>query len=166
MVNTNVIFVILSLFFIPSASAHLGAGEDTVIGGYLVDFGYAPPTPNAKESTILAFNLVNDSTKEVIGPTSVWVRISSPENVVFAGTFHPKSEHVSFSYAFPEPGYYEITAKFEKDDRASVQADFELEVTGEKQTKNILNLILLGIIMLIMRLFLGKFIVVFHNKKN
>ncbi len=164
MVKTNVIFVILFLSLIPSVSAHLDAGKDTVIGGYLVDFGYAPTTPNAKESTILAFNLVNDSTKEVIGPTSVWIRISSPENVVFAGTFHPKSEHVSFSYAFPEPGHYEITVKFEKDDKTLVQTDFELEVTGEKQTKNILNFVLLGIVMLIMGLFLGKF--TFHNEKN
>ena len=98
----------LIIIFSPYSFAHLDAGEEKVIDDYLIDLGYAPESPKVTDKVTLAFNLINNTTKEVIEPTSVWIRISSPKEVVFAGTFHPEAKNIAFTYTFPYADDYSL----------------------------------------------------------
>lgn len=72
------VFILIFLSYSVTTHAHLDGGADKTIKDYLIDFGFSPEKPKAGEKVTLAFNLVNATTKEIIEPTSVWVRISSP----------------------------------------------------------------------------------------
>jgi hypothetical protein len=120
--------LILILLFSGVVSGHLEAGEDKVIDGYLIDFGYDPGAPKKGDKVILAFNLVDDETKETLDFDSVWVRISLEDAIVFSGTFHPEDKHVGLSYVFFKEGKYEIVSRFKKDGEILTVSDFDLEV--------------------------------------
>lgn len=126
-------FLALILISSPSAYAHLDGGEDVTLGGYLIDFGFSPEQPKITDKVTLAFNLVDDATKEIIEPTSVWIRISSPKDVIFAGTFHPEAKHVAFTYIFPEANNYEILVRFKENDKTLVETTFQLTVINSIQ---------------------------------
>ena len=68
---------LLSLFLFPAVYAHLDRGKDKIIVGHKVR---------------LAFNLTNDTAKEVIESKNFWKRISSLQQIVFAGTSHSESD--------------------------------------------------------------------------
>mgnify|MGYP001582750933 CR=1 FL=1 len=40
------IIIILIIALIPTALSHMDAGEDKVVGEYLMDFGYSPKEPS------------------------------------------------------------------------------------------------------------------------
>jgi len=124
------ILLMFVLLIIPASFAHLDAGGDKVINNYLIDFGYAPENPKVSDKLTLAFNLINDTTKEVIEPSNVWIRISSSKEVVFAGTFHPEAQHIAFSYKFPYADEYEITARFKDDKGIIIETDFKIKIEG------------------------------------
>lgn len=121
--------ILISLLLISSAFAHLDGGEDRIINDYLIDFGFSPENPVINDEVTLAFNLINNTTKEIIEPISVWIRISSPQEVMFAGTLHPEAEHVTFVYAFPETNNYEITVRFKDNADTLVETSFKLNVS-------------------------------------
>ena len=127
MVKIGIIFYLFFLFF-PFVNAHMEAGEDKVINGYLVNFGYYPENIKASDSAILSFSLVNDSTQELIDTTSLFIRISSSKEIVFAGTFHTELENVMFSYKFPYADDYRIIAKFQKDEDVLMETDFNIKI--------------------------------------
>jgi hypothetical protein len=143
----NVIFLLL---LVSISYAHLAGGEDKVVDGYLVDFGHDSEMLEAGKPVILAFNLVDDTTKSVIKPEDVWIRISSVDDVIFAGTFAPQPESVSFSYTFPAAGEYEITARFLENNATIVETDFS--VTVEQDMSLIIILITLLFVFLLFRL--------------
>ncbi len=125
--NLFILFVLI-LISLPVVYAHLDGGTDKAVGDYLIDFGFSPKNPRTTDHVTLAFNLLNRTTKKVIEPASVWIRISSSENVVFAGTFHPEVEHVAFSYTFPKAGKYEILARFKDEGSTLTETTFQLAV--------------------------------------
>lgn len=85
---------LLSLFLFPSVYAHLDRGEDKTIDAYLIDFEFSPENPIVGHKVRLAFSLAYDTAKEVIESKSIWTRISSLQEIVFAGTSHSESnEH-------------------------------------------------------------------------
>lgn len=85
---------LLSLFLFPAVYAHLDRGEDKSINGYLIDSGFSPEHPIVGYKVRLAFNLANDTAKEVIEPKSIGMKISSLQEIVFAVTSHSESnEH-------------------------------------------------------------------------
>lgn len=143
-------FFLLSLISISIVNSHLGAGEDKVIGDYLVDFGYEPEILEEDEEATIALNLVNATSNELIVPESVWVRISNENKIVFAGTFSPEAMHVGFAFIFPEKGNYEIKSEFRGEDKVIVSTTFLVEV-GEKSSEDPRNKMLY---------FLGALIVV------
>ncbi len=100
------------LIVAPFSLAHLDAGEDRSAGGYIVDFGYAPKNPSASSVTELAYNLVNETTKDAANVSKVWLRVSTEDDVVFAGYFHADHGNIALSYRFPEGGNYTIDTKF------------------------------------------------------
>jgi len=127
-VKLKLIILVLTILLVPIAIAHLDAGEDKVVDGYLVDFGYLPDTPTAGDKIQIVFNLLNSSTKEVLEPTSVWVRISNSDTVLFAGTFYPEEGSVAFTYAVFKAGDYEVDARFKAGSEVLVQTSFDLQV--------------------------------------
>lgn len=128
-------FLLITLISLPITYGHLDGGTDKTIDDYIIDFGFSPEQPKVTDKVTLAFNLVNATTEEVIEPTSVWIRISSPEEVVFAGTFHPEAKHIAFTYIFPEANDYEILARFKDKDKTIVETNFQLTVTDSISNK-------------------------------
>jgi len=133
--NQLILFIFIILISLPITYAHLDGGTDKTVNGYIIDFGFSPEHPKTTDKVTLAFNLVNATSEEVIEPTSVWVRISSSEEVVFAGTFHPETKHIAFTYIFPEANEYEIHARFKDNDSTLVEGEFHLTVTDNVSNK-------------------------------
>src|SRR3990172_1607522 len=105
---------LLALLLIPAAFAHLAGGEDRVIDGYRVDFGYEPEDLIAGQPAALSFSL----------------RISG-ENVVFAGTLDGGS--AILTYAFPAPGDYQLTTRFFQGDTQLAETTFSVRVAPAKR---------------------------------
>ena len=139
-INTTIIFFIILISGV--ANAHLEGGKDKEVNGYVIDLGYDPKVPQANQKIIFVVNLFNETTDEVIEPTSVWIRISSSKDVVFAGTFKPDLGNIAFSFTFPETDAYEITTRFFDDEEIMVETDFDINVEGKTNYSNIIIFVL------------------------
>ena len=143
------------------AAAHLDAGSDDVVNGFLIDFGYAPEFPAALNNTIMNFNLLDNATGNPINFTSLWIRISEGNKSIFAGSFSPSNENVNFLYTFPKGGNYGLTARFYNGTETIVEKDYEFVVKDASMTyaedKSLIRLdtVYIGLILLIIILFLG-----------
>ncbi|MBI3413140.1 MAG: hypothetical protein HY051_03605 [Candidatus Aenigmarchaeota archaeon] len=126
----NLLFLLFIVLFSQSGLAHLGGGEDRVVGGYLVEFGYAPGTPVQNEETFIALSLANNTTLQPIDVEKVLIRISDPDKLVFAGSFLPENRNVGFTYVFQAGGEHEIEAAFYKNDVILTSTKFKLAVEG------------------------------------
>ncbi|HLC79330.1 MAG TPA: hypothetical protein VJG83_02765 [archaeon] len=107
------------------------------MNGYQIDFGYSPATPQANEPTVISLHIRKDEAPQDY--SSVWVRISNEEKVLFSSDIHPKNGVATFSYTFSEPGDYELAARFENDSNILAQTDFLLKVsenTNESGNEN------------------------------
>jgi hypothetical protein len=124
-----VTLLVLAALPAPS-SAHLAGGRDVVVDGYIVDFGHEPAPPVAGEPAALAFNLVDKETMAPVEPESVWVRISTDRDILFAGVLKPEPATVTFSYAFPAAGAYEIKARFSFGREEVIEVQVPLEVVA------------------------------------
>ena len=125
---------IILIVTMPLVFSHLDAAEDHVVNGYLLDLGYAPEYPLAGEKVSLVVNLVNETTEESINATSMWLRISNEQDVVFAGIMALDQGGSSFTYVFPSGGKYTITAQFRDGEHIIAQTDYELEVQETANT--------------------------------
>lgn len=128
LLNVFILFFLITLIPLPITYAHLDGGVDKTINGYIIDFGFSPEQPRTTDRVTLAFNLMDATTEEVIEPTSVWIRVSSPKEVVFTGTFHPEEKHIAFTHTFLEANVYEILARFKDNGDTLVEAKFQLTV--------------------------------------
>jgi hypothetical protein len=146
--------MILAIFFLAiiSVSAHLEAGEDVIINNYLIDFGYEPAELVADEPATLAFNLVSPSTQETLPFDHLWVRISSPEQIIFAGPIKQQAQHVNLAFTFPSQGQYEIVAKFKNNEETITETNFYVEVIEEKDISLLSPLLLVTIVGLLFAL--------------
>ncbi|MEK6876566.1 MAG: hypothetical protein AABX63_04085 [Nanoarchaeota archaeon] len=122
------IMIIFIIALIPNALPHLDAGEDKVVGEYLVDFSYSPKEPSIDDKAAMAFSLLNNTNREVIEPESVWIRLSSSKEVVFAGTLKQESGNVAFTYKFPYADDYIITARYKDSEKTIVETDFNIKI--------------------------------------
>ena len=122
------IMFIFIIALIPNALSHLDAGEDKAIGEYLVDFSYSPKEPSIDGKVTMAFSLLNSTNQEVIEPESVWIRISSSKEVVFAGTLKQESGNVAFAYKFPYADDYTITTRYNDNEKTIVTTDFNIKI--------------------------------------
>jgi len=126
------ILLISVIVLIPNALSHLDAGQDKVIDNYKVDFGYSPENPTTTDKVAITLTLF-DTNQEVIEPDSVWIRISSSKEVVFAGTLKPLNGNVAFTYKFSSADNYDITARFNDDKETIVETNFSIEITETVQ---------------------------------
>lgn len=127
--------VLSAAFFAPAAGAHLAAGEDKVVGPYIVDFGYAPKFPQAGTGTAIALNLADAKTSAPIPFTEAWVRISDVSGTVLAGNFYPTLPgNTSLSLTLPRDGAYALTVQFFKDTDVLAQTNFMFAATALANT--------------------------------
>ena len=122
------ILIISIIVLIPNVLPHLDAGEDKAIGEYLMDFSYSPKEPKIEDKVTMAFSLLNNTNLEVIEPESVWIRIASSKEVVFAGTLKQESGNVAFTYKFPYTDNYIITARFLDGKETIVETSFSIKI--------------------------------------
>lgn len=159
----NKLMLTMIIFFIaliPNALSHLDAGEDKVIDEYLADFSYSPKEPGIDGKVTMAFSLLNNTNLEVIEPESVWIRIFSSKEVVFAGTLKQESENVAFTYKFPYADDYIITARYNDNEKTIVTTDFNIKIRESVP----IYYYLIGIIVILIIVFIAvKFN--FLNKK-
>ena len=113
---------------IPNALSHLDAGEDKVIGEYLADFSYSPEEPSIDGKVTMAFSLLNNTNRGVIETESVWIRIASSNEVVFAGTLKQESGNAAFTYKFPYADDYIITSRYNDNEKTIVTTDFNIKI--------------------------------------
>ena len=154
------ILLISIIVLIPNALSHLDAGEDKVIGEYLADFSYSPKEPSIDSKVTIAFSLLNNTNQEVIELESVWIRISSSREVVFAGTLKQESGNAAFTYKFPYADDYIITTRYNDNEKTIVTADFNIKIRESVP----IYYYLIGIIVILIIVFIAvKFNVL--NKK-
>ena len=118
----------LILLFAISVNAHLDAGEDVSVGSYVIDFGHSPEELVVGERVNVAFNLLDGQSMDSVGYESLWVRVSSGDDVLFAGNFFPESGNVLFSYVFSNQGVHEISVKFRNGSDVLAENSFEVFV--------------------------------------
>ncbi len=140
------LFILLVLFIIPIATAHLAAGEDRVVGDYIVDFGYEPEKLTAGENAFFAVHLKNNDTEEVVQFTDVWVRISQGDAILFSGLLNPQSDVAEFSYYFSLSDHYDIKLRFRDGEETVVETTFV--VTVSKAAAEYYQLAFLGLLIL------------------
>lgn len=151
----NLMMFILFILLIPNVLSHLDAGQDKVIDNYQIDFGYSPENPQISDNVAIALTLFNNTNQEVIEPESVWVRISSSKNVIFAGTLKPLNGNIAFTFKFPEVDDYEVLVRFNQDKKALVETNFNLKIKGpiistSKFTYLIISILVLIIILIVL----------------
>ena len=146
----NIVLIFVIIVFSSIVFSHLDAGQDKVVDNYKVDFGYSPENPNTNDKVAIALTLF-DTNQEVIEPDSVWVRISSSKEVIFAGTLKPKNGNAAFTYKFPYAGNYEITSRFIYDKETIVEINFIINI--EKTSNLEIYYLIFAIIALIILTF-------------
>lgn len=156
----NLMLLGLFILLMPNALSHLDAGEDKVVDSYLLDFGYSPKESSIDGKVTMAFSLLNNTNREVIEPESVWIRIASSKEVVFAGTLKQESGNVAFTYKFPYADNYLITARYKGNEKTIVETDFNIKIKESVPT----YYYILGMVVILIIVFIAvKFNVL--NKK-
>ena len=143
------ILIFSTIFLVVStnnASAHLEAGTDSVVGNYIIDFGYSPKNPVVGQGIFLNFNLLKKSAAEnttdnnteeiipVVNFTNLWIRISLKNSdgtlgkTIFAGNLNPKNNNVNFLQTFAESGDYEIYVKFIDGEKTIAEYKYDFDV--------------------------------------
>lgn len=135
--------------------AHLDSGRDITKNGHIIDFGFAPSEVVSLSPTNFAINLVNSTTEEPINLTSIWVRISSPKEIVFSGEFFPKNASLPFTYTFPTGGNYSLDFQFKNKEMVVEKQTFYLDVKDANSVETVYYII--GLVVLFLLLFLKSF---------
>jgi hypothetical protein len=130
------------------AEAHLDAGSDDVVNGYMIDYGYSPVEPNNQNSTFINFNVLDNATQKVVNITEVWVRISDEKKTVFAGSFKPTAGNVGFSFTFPHTGNFDMMARFYNGSQILAEHTYTFEVDDPAESRrwfiDILSIVLIS----------------------
>lgn len=94
------------------ARAHLAAGEDVELQGYLIDFGFSPKRITVQEDSVMAFELKRED--GVPQPfDQLWLTVTHDGRETLAATLSPDSPgKTSIKSQFPEAGTYDVTARF------------------------------------------------------
>ena len=143
------------MLFVGDAVAHLDAGEDISKNGYIIDLGYTPATIHTDEPANFVINFVNETTKERVNITSVWMRVLFKGEIIFAGELSPNNGGLVFTDTFHESGEYTLDLNFKAGDEVIEQQTFLIDVEKSGMT--------LFQIYLILAVILGA--ILFHVKK-
>lgn len=126
---------------LPFSSAHLEGGIDKEVDGYTIDIGYDPDPLFAGHPAYLSVGLFNATTKEAAKTDKMWMRLSTGQGVVYAGTYLPENGVAPMSLIFPRPGEYSLAVRFYdgNNPKAIAAADIPLTVNGAAARDSILS---------------------------
>lgn len=116
---------------ITQVKAHLfGASLERVVDTYFIDIGHSEEQLEVGDSVRFDFNLYQaDNQTEAVPFTDIWVRISQGNTSVFAGNLHtPLLGKTGMTLQFPEPGEYQLLARFHDTDQTLVETTFDISV--------------------------------------
>ena len=133
MIRTIALVVLGTVGLIPcSAIAHSwGTSYEAEDNGYALDIGYSSPAPEAGESVIFDFEILQGS-ERFRDFTDVWVRIEGERGTVLAtGVHNADFGGARLSYVFPEPGEYTVHVRYQNNDDAIADTEFPISVVGE-----------------------------------
>lgn len=142
-INKKKIYSLIFLFFLfvffiqYFVYAHLDVGTDKEVNGYIIDFGYSPKIPKVNEEVLISLNIINVTTNENVNADAAWVRISTVDKIIFSGILKPENGKTVFSFNFKEPNIYNISVKFEKDDKTIAATSFNLAVIKSSKANEI-----------------------------
>ncbi len=122
----------MAAFFVPFSFAHGEGGAEKEINGLIIDVGYDPNPLIAGKESSFSIGLANASTEMPVDVDKIWLRLSTPEQVVYAGTHLPENGFAPLSIVLPKAGEYTLSVRFYKDGEAKslASADFSLQVKG------------------------------------
>ena len=131
MLNRIAFLGVLLVMALP-VQAHLDAGEDVLVGDYLIDFGYSPESPSVSEPMDVSF-VLTDPDHERLDFEELAVTVFLDGSPAFRAVYFPDSERaVSFSHRFQESGVYRIEADFKNSfSETIVKRSFDLRVSGD-----------------------------------
>jgi len=132
-ISTTIIAAALALLPLAS-SAHMAAGQDIEVDGYILDFGFAPELPVAGQLSDISINLVDAETEEPVDTDEAWVRIGGADGFVFSGRFRPVDGNVTFSIVIPEAGDQEVHVQFLQQGEVLLDRDVTLPVVAPGET--------------------------------
>ncbi len=104
--------------------------------GYLIDIGYNEDLV-AGDTVRFDLNLYKEDPDETPVPFSrVWVRVTSGERVLFAGSISDSAFGTpGWSLAFADRGEYILFVRFEDAEGSIVEAEFPMLVAGDEDTE-------------------------------
>jgi hypothetical protein len=141
---------LIALLAVPFAFAHLAAGQDIEVDGFLIDMGHDPEFINAGEPFTLMMTISNATTQEQLDPRKVWIRIMKEEGgieqVAFAGTFSPEARSVTTVMSLPKEGIYTMDVRFfGEGPKAWAAAEFPLTIQMKKASGMLMVWIIAGL---------------------
>ena len=141
------------------ASAHLAAGEDRVVEGILVDFGYDPAVLVAGELSTFSMNLVDEERLVPLDLDDLWVRIDGPEGVVSASRLALVEGNANWQLLLSTSGDYRVTVRADEgepgiDETFAVTVEEALqeeveEVPEKDHSSSQIMMLMIGLVMLI-----------------
>jgi ABC-type cobalt transport system substrate-binding protein len=122
----------MAVLSVPLSPAHMAGGADKRVGDYLIDMGYDPNPLFSGYPATFSVGLINATLETPIDVEKVWVRISTPDRVVYAGTHLPENGFAPISLVIPEGSNYTMSVRFyeEGQARSLASADFPIDVKG------------------------------------
>lgn len=141
------------------ASAHLAAGEDRVVEGILVDFGYDPAVLVAGELSTFSMNLVDEEHIVPLDLQDLWVRVDGPEGVVSASRLALVEGNANWQLLLPTSGDYRVTVRANEGEYAidetfavaveEAPQEEVVEVPEKDHSSSQIMMLMIGLVMLI-----------------
>ncbi len=127
----GIVFLCLSIFFPAITNAHTsGASIEKVVGNYLLDVGFTPEFLFEDTQIRFDFSVYDNTTKQEISFSEVWVRIEKEGKLLFAGGLNKaRFGATGLAYNFSEGGNYKVSARFSGATSTIAEAEFDLPVT-------------------------------------
>lgn len=133
-----------------TAYAHgTGVSYEENKDGYKIDIGHDEFITEG-EATRFDFTIypldINSVQGEVF--TDAWINFSKDKKLFFAGGIHkPVFGTTGFTYVFPEPGTYTISARFQNAGETVVSSEFPIEVLAKpKPVQNPPQMVVYGMV--------------------
>lgn len=133
-----VLYVIAFLAVPIYGGAHGAAELSNEANGYRIELSAETLTPETRTPLRYNFDLFSATTSEQMEGRydRVWVRVMRGDDFLFS-TWLAKPEGLlpGFTYAFPEPGDYEIAVRFAHGEKTLAETIFAVTVSGTTGTR-------------------------------
>ncbi|MBI2356112.1 MAG: hypothetical protein HYV13_02825 [Candidatus Doudnabacteria bacterium] len=103
---------------------------------YLIDVGLSGENITAGDAVRISFELFDNKTKNPAEFDAVWVKLAQADKVMFIGTLQNDSSGLlrPMTYHFPYGGDYDLTVRYEKDNKKLAETVFNLKASDANQS--------------------------------